>query len=145
MFVPLKNETDNPSVNQEDQKANIGGKRAARFLLAMPDELRAAIKRAAYIAGRTETAEINMRLAASLRTSAPPSVPALTTAHSWTNPRTETTPIGSAGVPLTYPNHATQALTTNDRPSLSDHDQAILAIFRQLPPDKQLSLLTLLR
>lgn len=28
---------------------------------------------------------------------------------------------------------------------LTDHDRAVLALFRQLPPEKQLSLLTLLR
>lgn len=126
-----RNAPDNPAVNPQDIKANIGGKRPARFLLALPEDLRAAIKRAAYIAGRTETAEINIRLAASFRASTPPQ---------------------SHPAPLTtYPTQPVQALTTDDLPkesngdTLNDHDRAVLALFRQLPPEKQLSLLTLLR
>lgn len=88
-------------------------------------ELRAELQRLAYISKRSLSKEIARRLEASLQLPPP----------------------GKAPAPAlhTYPNHATQALTTNDRPALSDHDQAMLVIFRQLPADKQLSLLTLLR
>lgn len=68
-----------------------------------------------------------MRLSASLRSSAPP----------------QAQPLSS------YPSHSSQGpLITDDRPPdspLNDHDLALLTVFRQLSPEKQLSLLTLLK
>lgn len=148
-------------MNQEDQKVNIGGKRPARFLLAMPDDLRAAIKRAAYISGRTETAEINIRLVASLRSNATPPAPPSpqapspsNTGNSWADlaakVHAEKSPPTAQQPTTTYQAHTSQGpLFADDRTPgaapLNDHDRALLTVFRQLSPEKQLSLLTLLK
>lgn len=94
-------------------------------------ELRAELQRLAYVSGRSLSKEIARRLEASLLL--PPPGKSTATAQAST----------------TYASQPVQALTTDDRPkesnTLNDHDRAVLALFRQLPPEKQLSLLTLLR
>lgn len=106
----------------------MGTENDATLLVRLPRELKAELMRQAAINGRRITVEINMRLSASLESPAP---------------NTPNQPL------TTYPTQPVQALTTDDRPkepsALSDHDRAVLALFRQLPPEKQLSLLTLLR
>lgn len=97
----------------------------------MPDDVRAAIERAAFVSGRTLTAEINMRLEASLRAEA--------------ETQTQTAkPLAS----YTAPNTPTVLHTANDKgpaSTLSGTDQAMLDVFRALPPEKQLALLSLFR
>lgn len=90
-------------------------------------ELRAELQRLAYVAKRSLSKEIALRLESSLQLPPP------------TKPPAPTHPL------TTYQNPPVQPLTTDDRPTLTDHDRALLALFRQLPPEKQLSLLTLLR
>lgn len=108
----------------------MGTENDATLLVRLPRELKAELMRQAAINGRRITVEINMRLSASLESPAP---------------NTPNQPLA------TYPTQPVQALTTEDRPkegngdTLNDHDRAVLALFRQLPPEKQLSLLTLLR
>lgn len=97
----------------------------------MPDDVRAAIERAAFVSGRTLTAEINMRLEASLRSEAE------------AQPQS-TKPLAS----YTSPTAPTVRHTTNDKgpaSTLSGTDQAMLEVFRSLPPEKQLALLSLFR
>lgn len=92
-------------------------------VVRLPVELRAGLLAAAANSKRSLSKEIVMRLGASFQNQAP-----LTT-YSF--------PASSAAIPI------------DDRPKdstpLNDHDRAVLALFRQLPPEKQLSLLTLLR
>lgn len=98
-------------------------KRPPRFLLAMPDELRGYIERAASINGRTVTAEIVTRLQASLSAS-------VTNHNPYTQPNTPTVvPINDHG----------------PAGALADTDRAMLEIFRKMPVEKQLALLSLFR
>lgn len=95
----------------------------------MPEETRVAIERAAFVNGRTVTAEINLRLKATLL--AEPKTPKTT--HTGTS--------YSVG-------HVPTVLHTNDNGpahSLSGIDQAMLDVFRRLPAEKQLALLSLFR
>lgn len=101
----------------DEPQTDIQGKRPARFLLAMPEEVRLALQQAAEAANRSLTAEINIRLKASLARN---------------------------NQPTTYSTQSqTQAMVANDA-LLTDHDRALVAHFRKLPIDKQLGLLTLL-
>lgn len=116
-FVPHRLRADNSAAMTA---AHTPKDRPPRFLLAMPDELRSALEREAFVANRTLTAEINMRLRASFTP----------------KPTTYTTP------------HAPTVLPTNDNGpagALSDTDQAILEVFRALSVEKRLALLALLR
>lgn len=113
-----KHAMDNPPVKTDEPQTDIQGKRPARFLLAMPEEVRLALQQAAEASGRSLTAEINTRLKASLASQPKP----LTTYSTQSQ---------------------TQAMVANDA-LLTDHDRALVAIFRKLPIDKQLGLLTLL-
>ncbi len=104
-------------------------KRPPRFLLAMPEDVRIAIERAAFVNGRTVTAEINLRLKATIKA--------------------ETAAQAPSG-PASYnaPNTPTVLHTANDKgpaSTLSGTDQAMLEVFRGLPPEKQLALLSLFR
>lgn len=103
-------------------------KRPPRFLLAMPDAVRIPIEAAAHANNRTVTAEINGRLRASLNNSPPP--PA------------------SRANPYTVEGPRATVIPTNDHgPAgvISDTDRAMLEIFRKLPVEKQLALLSLFR
>ena len=64
--------------------------------------------------------------------------------------RNSFTPPQAPPVTSTYPAHTSQGpLIADDRTPgaapLNDHDRALLTVFRQLSPEKQLSLLTLLK
>lgn len=100
-------------------------KRSPRFLLLMPDEMRAEIARCAAAAGRTLTAEINLRLQDSLHTPQP----------------------GIAPSPHSYPKQPMATVMHTNDPSHASTalDQAMLKVFHALPVEKQLSLLTLLK
>ena len=101
-------------------------KNDASVLVRMPATLKSALLRQAAINKRRITAEINVRLMESL--AKPPEPPKTVTTY-------QTTPV--------------KPLLIDDRPpsceTRTDHDHAILSLFRQLPPEKQLSLLTLLK
>nr|WP_255594681.1 Arc family DNA-binding protein [Acidovorax sp. sif1233] len=103
-------------------------KRPPRFLLAMPEDVRVAIERAAFSHGRTVTAEINLRLKASLEKSGGATQsPNVYAGTSWAPP---VIPSGNEKDPAS---------------TLSGTDQAMLEVFRGLPPEKQLALLSLFR
>lgn len=92
----------------------------------MPDDVRQAIERAAEASSRTVTAEINLRLRASLAADEAAQ---------------------ATGNPYTRPNAPTVALTNDHGPAgaLADTDRAMLEIFRKMPVEKQLALLSLFR
>lgn len=98
-----------------------GSKRSPRFLLLMPEDIRYEIARSAASHGRTVTAEINIRLRDSLK----------------------------PGQPHSYPPSATpgpaQAHEKSPGYTLTGIDQAMLSVFRALPPEKQLALLSLFK
>lgn len=102
-------------------------KNDASVLVRMPTELKDALLRQAAINKRRITAEINHRLINSLR----PSAATTTVPNQPLNTYSET--------------RSTGPVQTEDGRPLTDHDRAVLARFRQLTPEKQLSLLTLLR
>lgn len=107
-------------------------------LVRMPNEIKAELQREALLHGRKLTSEINIRLRESLKTTPAPGIaPA---------------PL-SLVAPSTLPSSYTAANTaivgtTNDNGpahALTDIDRAMLAVFHQLPPEKQLALLSLFR
>lgn len=94
----------------------------------MREDLRHALEKAAITNGRTLTAEINTRLRESFQA-----------------PTAEQYPSKSKGYPA--PTH-TSVFHTNEKgpaSTLSGTDQAMLEVFRALPPEKQLALLSLFR
>lgn len=105
-------------------------KRPPRFLLAMPEDVRVAIERAAFVNGRTVTAEINLRLKSTLQA------------------ETTQAPSERKGNAYALPNAPTVLHTANDNGPTSDltgTDKAMLDVFRAMPPEKQLALLSLFR
>lgn len=100
----------------------------AQLLLRLPSALKAALQREAAIQGRTMTAEVNLRLQASLKEPIP---------ASYTAPHTAT-----AHTTLHEPGAQTQKSPAD---LLSETDRAMLDVFRRLPPEKQLALLSLFR
>lgn len=99
----------------------------ASILVRLPRDLKAELMRQAAINGRRITVEVNMRLEASLRLP-PPIKPGRQAALQSYSPTPEVRPhLVADGQPLT------------------EHDRTLVALFRQLTPEKQLSLLTLLR
>jgi hypothetical protein len=97
-------------------------KNNSALLLRLPEELKAALQRQAILNGRRITSEINTRLRDSLNKN--PSAPGIAPSH------------------ITPPNTAHDAPTY--LPSQSAED-AMLAVFRSLPPEKQLALLSLFK
>lgn len=100
-------------------------------LVRMSLDLKGRLQREAFINGRKLTGEINQRLEASLKSTAAPA------------------PAPASG-PTSYsaPNTPTVLHTANDKgpaATLSGTDQAMLEVFRGLPPEKQLALLSLFR
>lgn len=110
-------------------------KRPPRFLLAMPDDVRTGVERAAFTHGRTVTAEINQRLRASLAADAYPHGEKTDIDHF--RPKA-----GAVSEPLD--NMVYLSATDNQRP-LSETDLAMLEVFRRMPPEKQLALLSLFK
>lgn len=104
--------------------------RPPRFLLQMREDLRHDLEKAAISNGRTLTAEINTRLRESFKNLPAPSERAATKGTSYAAPT-----IAS----VFHINEKSPAST------LSSTDQAMLEIFRALPVEKQLALLSLFR
>ena len=100
--------------------------------LRLHPDTRAELQRIAFINGRSLSKEIAVRLEASLKADAAPAPAA--------------PPSGPAS--YTAPNTPTVLHTANDKgpaSTLSGTDQAMLEVFRGLPPEKQLALLSLFR
>jgi hypothetical protein len=109
--------------------------RGPGFLLRMPDPLRKALERCAFAHDRDLTKEINRRLEASIRDD-PDGVRVR---------QVDAQPKSSSGYPATP---ATVVMHTNDNgpaSALSATDQAMLEVFRKMPVDKQLALLSLFK
>lgn len=95
----------------------------------MPEDVRVGIERAAFVNGRTVTAEINMRLKSTLLV--------------------EWGEVPASGKGNTYAPSAPTVLHTggdsNMASDLTVTDKAMLEVFRRLPPEKQLALLSLFK
>lgn len=110
---------------------NEDKRRPPRFLLAMPDDLRGMIEREAAVNGRTVTAEINLRLRETFATR----VSALPPSYMEPN-----------RVTVSFSPPEGQSANDFSRPlGLSSTDQAMLEVFRKMPPEKQLALLSLFK
>jgi hypothetical protein len=96
----------------------------AQLLIRLPQALKTALQREATINSRTLTSEVNMRLQKSFVV-APPSY---------------TTP-SAATVHTTL--HEPGAQTKGPADPFTETDRAMLAVFRRLPVEKQLALLSL--
>ena len=99
--------------------------------LRLHPDVRAELVRIAFVNGRSLSKEISVRIEASLKADAAPAP----------------TPT-SAPASYTTPNTPTVLHTANDKgpaSTLSGTDQAMLDVFRALPPEKQLALLSLFR
>ena len=102
-------------------------KNDATVLVRLPNDLKAMLMREASVNGRRITAEINMRLKASLET-------------------TGITPASVPGVlPRSYTALQAEQKGSSNAPKLSEDDQALLAAFRRMAPEKKLALLALLK
>lgn len=114
----------------------------------MKDDLRLALDRAAFANGRTLTAEINTRLRDSLKLPAPGIAPAPshpTPLHAaQTNSNNA---MGNTNVTVNSTAHEPAPYGASAAPAQPLHgtESAMLAIFRNMPPDKQLALLSLFR
>lgn len=97
----------------------------ATLMIRLPSELKADLMRQAAINGRRITTEINMRLRDSLKPQAPPAGPMLYAVGA--------TP--SAGRVEEKPRDLRN----------SELEEAILAVIRGMPPEKQLAFLTLFK
>lgn len=98
-------------------------------VLRLHPDVRAELVRVAFVNGRSLSKEIAVRLEASLKTEAAP-------------------PAAAGPASYTAPNTPTVLHTANDKgpaSALSGTDQAMLDVFRALPPEKQLALLSLFR
>lgn len=114
----------------------------------MPEDVRVAIERAAFVSGRTVTAEINMRLKASLEAQDGPPSSSLSR-HQSEEPYTLVSDIDPPGGPKRVVVARVGDTQISKEKSLvsalSGTDQAMLEVFRSLPPEKQLALLSLFR
>lgn len=109
-------------------------KNNASILLRLPEDLKAALQREAFASGRRITSEINTRLRDSLKKPTPGIAPSA--------------PTSGTKLPPSYTAGHAPALVTNDNgpaSALSGTDQAMLQIFRAMPPEKQLALLSLFK
>ena len=86
----------------------------------MPDELRTSIERAAFSNGRTVTKEINIRLEHSLEQAKAPGI-------------------------APVPHKVEQERAPYGNGTISELDKAMLAVFRAMPVEKQLALLSLFK
>lgn len=102
-------------------------------VLRLHPDVRAELVRIAYVNGRSLSKEIAVRLEASLKA----------------DTKTEAArPTATAGTSYAAPALATVLHTANEKgpaSTLSGTDQAMLDIFRAMPPEKQLALLSLFR
>lgn len=101
-------------------------------LVRMENELKAALQREATLHGRTLTKEINTRLRDSLKPNTTPDIAS-----------------ASKKLPASYSaEHTATAVPLNDNGpagALSDTDRAMLLVFRAMPVEKQLALLSLFK
>ena len=117
-------------------------------LVRMPNELKGAIQREAVVHGRSITSEINTRLRDSLKPQAPGIAPAPshpTAPHAaQTNSNSA---MGNTAVTVNSTAHEPAPYGASAAPAQPLHaiEQSMLAIFRNMPPDKQLALLSLFR
>lgn len=95
-----------------------GPKRPGRVLISMPDDVRAALQKEAFTHSRTLTAEINMRLRASLR-----------------YPADQLAPNG----------HRVMESPKGVGNGLDEIETSLRTSFRKLPLEKKLALLALLK
>lgn len=112
----------------------------AQLLLRMPAELKAELQRLADSQGRKLTQEINMRLRVSLGARGP-TLQGILAREAGLAPAKATTPSYTEG-------HQPTVAHTNDNgpaPALSDVDRAMLEVFKKMPVEKQLALLSLFR
>lgn len=110
----------------------------APVLVRMPIEQKDALLRAAKAHDRTLTGEINSRLRDTLALT-PASLP-LRLAQAIDLGRRLPASYTTPNVSVTYP-----ANEQSPADALTDIDRAMLAVFRALPPEKQLALLSLFR
>lgn len=105
-------------------------KNDATILLRLPADLKAMLMREAAANGRRITAEVNIRLKESLdRTGVQPgAVPGLIPKSYRERPKSTAVHTEEAGAE-----------------DLTDMERAVLAVFRRLPPEKQLALLSLFK
>lgn len=104
--------------------------RPPRFLLQMRADLRHDLDKAAIANGRTLTAEINARLRESFKEAAMP-------------PQTT---IRNHGTVIYSPTPEPSVVKTSDNGLVnSDLDAALLQVFRAMPVEKQLALLSLFK
>jgi len=94
-------------------------------------DLKGRLQREAFINGRKLTGEINQRLEASLKTQL-------------SGPDVAPVSPGSYAAPNT-PTVLHTASDTGPAGALTGTDQAMLEVFRRLPPEKQLALLSLFK
>lgn len=108
------------------------------LLLRLPAELKAELQRQADANGRRITAEINTRLRISLAARGPTLQGILAR---------EAVAKGGITNPMSESNLVTVVHTNEKSPTstLSSTEQAILEVFRAMPPEKQLALLSLFR
>jgi len=115
---------------------NLMATDSTQLLLRIPAELRAALQREADAQGRKLTQEINRRLRDSLAPTSPPTRLAQAIDLGRRLPASYT----AANASETYP-----AKEQSPADALTDIDRAMLAVFRAMPPEKQLALLSLFR
>jgi hypothetical protein len=131
-FFPF---SDNQFVETNKKNSSKPTGRSPRFLLLMPEDLRREIERSAFANGRTLTAEINKRLRESLNAAKAPD-PA------------SAQPVGKPLPPSYLAAHHVTSAQTNIQANgvqLSTADHAMLGVFRSLPAEKQLALLSLFK
>lgn len=117
---------DNPHVSQSK---NYIARDVQPTVLRLHPETREQLMRLATINGRSLSKEIALRLEASLQADHPP--------HSYTTPSTAT-------AHTTLHDVGTQTQKSPADP-LSETDRAMLGVFRRMPVEKQLALLSLFK
>jgi Arc-like DNA binding dprotein len=116
-------------------------KNDATLLVRLPAELKEALTREALRNGRRITSEINIRLANSLKTDQEPSV-VLDEARRTHYPgaaRSNAAKIAGEARP------EFAVVGTAKMGGLTEMEKAVLEVFRRLPPEKQLALLSLFK
>lgn len=103
-----------------------------QLLLRIPTQLKAELQREANIQGRKLTQEVNIRLRESLKGKAVAAYP----------PTVSAPPLTTDGKPSPVQAQYQQS-NAKGPANLSETDQAMLDIFRRMPAQKQLALLSL--
>jgi hypothetical protein len=116
-------------------------KATTQLLLRIPVDLKAALQKEADFQGRKLTQEINIRLRTTLGAHGP-------TLQGILSREAEKKGVISNPLPTSYTEVSAPPLKLNDKgpaTALSDADQAMLEVFRKMPVDKQLALLSLFK